>query len=106
MITNEIYYKLTNHSRLEHADITAYLHGYENTLYDKQEAIDTFGLLAKTKGFTKYLTLLHPVTGISYIVRLPKGCYSLADIPSEQLRFSWRTFIDGRTFVVITRWPL
>lgn len=106
MITSEIYFKLTNHSRLSHEDITKYLHGYENTLYDKQEAIDTFGLLAKARGYSKYVTLLHPVTGISFIVRLPQGCYSLADIPSDKLRFSWRTLVDGRTIVVITRWPL
>lgn len=98
------FYQVTNTSSLPKHIIEEHLTDYENTILSVEEAFQTYGLLAKQD--SAKLTIKHPVTGKSYIVRYPREINSLNDFDTLLIRFSWRRLKDGRTFVLITRWPL
>lgn len=100
------FFIVTNHVSPQKHIIETHLTDYENTILSKEAAIKLFGLVAKDPQTGKFPAITHHKTGKRYLARLPKDCNSLLGIPSETIRFSWRRLKDGRTFVVISRWPL
>lgn len=102
----QTFYAIANYSSLQNSIITEYLTDYENTIADKAAALKEFGNLQRNPQAGQKPIIKHPKTGKRYQVRLEQGCASLADISSDLLRFSWRRLKDGRTFVLISRWPL